>query len=159
MVSLRTLLAAGLGLLACTQAEAQVCSDYMKCPSGYVCSKTLPGSVMGTCTKGKLNPAAEKEAATCEGKKSKDVCLKLDTCTWHDQDDSCTTRCEARTAREMCERLDLCAWVEKIETCVTKCNTWRSRDTCAKDERCVWLQNYDYCLTKRGADQKKPLKR
>ena len=154
MVSLRALLAAGLGLLACAQAQAQLCSDYMKCPAGYICSRIIPGSAMGSCTRSGVGQAEKEAKAACEVRQSKELCAKSELCTWLDKADECATRCELRKAQEACGRTDICAWVEKIDACVTKCNTWRSRDTCAKDERCGWIENYDYCLTRRGADQK-----
>ena len=153
MLSWRVLCAIGLAALPAVQAEAQVCSDFMKCPTGYICSKMVPGSAMGTCTRSGINPA-ERAAAACEVRKTQDMCAKSELCAWVDKSDACTTRCELRTSQDVCERTDICGWVARIDACVTKCNTWRSREACAKDERCGWIESYDYCLTRRGADQK-----
>jgi hypothetical protein len=121
----------------------------MKCPTGFVCYKSIPGSFMGSCVKGGPNSAAAKEAAaTCDQRTSKDTCAKSDLCAWADKEESCSTRCELRKSLEICERTDQCAWMEKAANSVTKCNTRRSREPCAKDERCVWLDKYDYCLTR-----------
>jgi hypothetical protein len=149
---LRRLFIASLLALLPGAAAAQVCSAYLRCPSGYICSKPVPGSFMGTCVKG--GAAAAKVAAACELRHSRDECVKSDLCAWQDMVDSCTTRCELRNTRDTCTRTSMCDWVDRIETCVTKCSTWRSQDACAKDERCGWIEDYQFCLTRRDADLK-----
>jgi hypothetical protein len=102
-----------------------MCSQYMKCPTGYRCKKIIEGAATGSCAKiGIAEPIPtdkEKEAAApCETMRARDVCEKAEHCNWPSVTDACVLKCELRETNLDCQRPGFCLWVPQTGRCISR---------------------------------------
>ena len=124
LLTLRALCVAGIGLLCDIDAQAQMCSQFLKCPSGYQCRKFIPGAATGNCVKG--GPALgskdkEKEPPpSCETISSRQECEKEEHCNWPAITDACVLKCDQRENDLDCQRPGMCLWVPQTSRCISR---------------------------------------